>query len=315
MLKRIIVPLDGSGFAEQAIPMALRLAERDRSEIELVHVYETLPPYVVQGAPPLDPTLDHDLERDRRAYLDAIAGWLRSQTSLTVTTAVLEGDVEPTLARHVADRRADLVVMATHGRGGLSQLWIGSVASDLARDSVAPVLLVRPSAAGSRTQALPAFEHVLVPLDGNPEDEEAIEHVTEVANDRGVEFMLLTVLVPVMYVAEPASLAVVDELELQRAMERYLEHVAGRIRARGFHVETRVDVHPSPARSILDVATEIGADLIAMETHGHRRIARVVLGSVADKVIRAATAPVLVHRPRVGEGTAGAGAASRAAAR
>jgi nucleotide-binding universal stress UspA family protein len=298
MLRLIVVPLDGSGFGEQALPVALRLAQRERAEIELVHVHETLPPYMTQGAPVIDPRLDLELEKDRRAYLDAIATWLGRSASVQVTAVLLEGEVEPTLAEHIENHHADLVVMATHGRGGLSALWIGGVASELARHSSAPVLLVRPTESGSRAQAAPPFRRVLIPLDGTPAGEEAIDHVLAVAGDQGVEYLVLHVVTPMTYLGDPSGIALVSEIDLQQAMLAYLDEVAGRIRSRGFHVETRVDVHPSPARAILDVARARGTDLIAMETHGRNKAARLLLGSVTDKILRAATAPVLVHRPQ-----------------
>lgn len=299
MLKLILVPLDGSGFGEQAIPMALRIAERERAELELVHVYEAIQPYRPQGAPPLDPTLDIELKKRSKAYLDAIAEWMRRHTSAPVAATVLDGPVGPTLVEYIATRRADLVVMATHGRGGLSRLWLGSVASDLVRNSSAPVLLIRPSESGSRTQAAPPFRRVLIPLDGSPEGEEAVEHATAVAGDPGVQYVLLHVITPILYVPDPASVVYPDETEMQEWAKEYLGAVAERIRARGFAADFRTARHPQPARAILECADEITADLIAMETHGWSGVTRLLLGSVTDKVLRAATVPMLVHRPRV----------------
>jgi nucleotide-binding universal stress UspA family protein len=304
MLKHILVPLDGSDFGEQALPMALRIAERDHAVLELVHVYEYLVPFQTQGAPPLDPTLDEDLARDRRAYLDSVAEWLRLATNLQVTATVLEGEVGPTLANYIASKHADMVVMATHGRGGLSRLWLGSVASELMRHSVAPVLLMRPSDTGSRSDQVRPFKIVLIPLDGSPPAEEALDHALGVAHDEGTEYLLYHVVPPVVYLAEPPDMAFVHETEMESAAQTYLREVAGRIRARGFSVDTRVDVHTSPARAILDCVDEVGVDLIAMETHGHSGLARVLLGTVADKVTRASPVPVLVHRPGVEAGQA-----------
>lgn len=300
MLRLIVVPVDGSSFGEQAIPLAIRIAERQRAELEIVHVYEALPPYLVQGAPPLDPTLDEDLRKDRQAYLDYIAQWLRRNTSAKVSATMLTGEeVATTLTDYLAQRHADLVVMATHGRGGLSRIWVGSVASDLVRGSDTPVLLVRPTESGSRDTKAEPFRHALLPLDGTPADEEAIDHVIEVAGDAGVEFLLLHVVIPVVYLAEPVESALLTETTIEAAMAQYLEEVARRIRARGFSVSTRVVADPSPVHAILELANERGVDLIAMETHARRGIAKLLLGSVTDKVIRAARVPVLVHRRRV----------------
>ncbi|HEX5830908.1 MAG TPA: universal stress protein [Gemmatimonadaceae bacterium] len=301
MLKLIVVPLDGSGFGEQAIPTAIRLAERERAEVELVHVHETLPPYLVQGASPLDPRLDEDLSKERGSYLHTIAEELRRSTSASVRTPVLEGAATAAvLAEYIARRQADLVVMATHGHGGLSRLWLGSVSSELVRHSSAPVLLIRPTEGGSRTQPAPPFQRVLIPLDGSPASEEAIDHAMAVAAEPDVEFLLLHVIIPIGYIAEPADVAFVHERELEAAAATYLGEVADRIRARGYPADIRVLNQPQPVRAILECADESGAELIAMETHGRSGVTRLVMGSVADKVVRASRLPVLLHQPRVG---------------
>jgi nucleotide-binding universal stress UspA family protein len=297
MLKLIIVPLDGSEFGEQALPLAILVAERQRAAIELVHVYETLLPFEVQGAPPIDPTLDLDLRRDRQAYLDRIAQWLRETTSAPVTAVILDSDeAAPAIREHVARRHADLVVMATHGRSGLSRFWLGTTSLDVMKHSPAPVLLCRPDENGSKTRPARPFGHVLIPLDGAPADEEAIDHAIAVAGDRTVEFHLLQVIVPIAYIAEPANTALLEDIDLDEIARTYLEDVANRFRSRGLTVSTEVLHHPSPARAILDVADEHGVDLIAMETHGRSGVAKLLIGSVTDKVVRASPVPVLVHR-------------------
>jgi nucleotide-binding universal stress UspA family protein len=296
MLKLILVPLDGSDFGEQALPMAVHIAERERAQIELVHVYESIPPYLVQGAPPLDPQLDIDLRRDRANYLKAVAERLRRSTNVGVEATLLDGPVAPTLVDHIAARHADLVVMATHGRGGLSRIWIGSVASDLMRNSTAPVMLFRPAEASGRAQPRP-FAHVLIPLDGSPLAEEAIEHAVAVARDPGVEFFLFTVLKPVDYIGT-GSLALPEDSTMYDAAMRYLGDLAGQLRARGFTVDFAAIRHSNPARAILEYAEESRSELIAMETQGRRGVSRLLTGGVTDKVARGSAVPVLVHRPR-----------------
>lgn len=301
MLKLILVPLDGSAFGEQALPTALRIAERERAELELVHVYESIPPSRTIGAPALDPRLDNELRKDRSSYLDAVAARLRRQTTAPVAATILEGPVGLALANHIAARGVDLVVMATHGRGGLSRVWLGSVASELIRVAGAPLLLMRPDESGSRTLPAHPFRRVLIPLDGSPAGDEALEHAVAIAGDVGVEYLLLHVLTPILYIGEPTNFADPDESEMEAAAEAYLGDVADRIRVRGFTVDTRILRHTQPARGILEVAEESEVDLIAMETHGRSGVARLVMGSVADKVVRASPIPVLLHRPRFDE--------------
>lgn len=307
MVKLIEVPLDGSPFGEQALPVALRLAEREHAELELVHVYETLPPSRTQGAPPIDPGLDEALRKDRASYLEGVAERLGRSTSVPLTATLMDGPVGPTLVAHVASRRAELVVLATHGRGGLSRAWLGSVASDIVRHASAPLLLVRPTERGPREQLAPAFRRVVVPLDGSPAGEEAIEHALAVAGDADVELLLVHVVLPIFYLTERAAQAFLDETELEAGAAAYLAGVATRVRARGVAADTRVLGDPQPARAILECVADFGADLIAMETHGRGGVARLLMGSVADKVARAAPVPVLLHRPSAPESSAAAG--------
>src|SRR5690349_4937456 len=120
MLSHIVVPLDGSPFGEQVLPLAVHLAERHHAELELVHVVEALAPYEVQGAPPIDPALDSEIVRERQRYLERVADWLRSESGATIQPRTLEGsDVLETLTAHLAKVHADLVVVATHDHGGL----------------------------------------------------------------------------------------------------------------------------------------------------------------------------------------------------
>ncbi|HEY7877019.1 MAG TPA: universal stress protein [Gemmatimonadaceae bacterium] len=300
MVYRIVVPLDGSPASEQALPVALGIAQRDRAAIELVHVHESLPPYRTQGAPTLDPGLDDELRKGGERYLEAVARRLRQNTGVEARHTLLDGPISATLAEHIKTQRADLVVMTTHGRSGLSRMWLGSTAVDMVRRLECPVLLVRPDESAKATTAHEpsrSFQRTLLPLDGSPAAEAAIDHALAVVGDVGA-FVLLHVMLPLMYFApEPSSLVYPDETEMQTATEDYLQRVAAPMRARGMDVETHVVRHPVPARAIVDFAESSGVDLIAMETHGRTGVSRLLMGSVADKVVRSAPVPVLVHRP------------------
>ena len=298
MVKLVLVPLDGSGFGEQALPAAIAIAEKSHATLEPVHVYEPVPPPYVfaQGAPVPDVRLDVELRRDRANYVAGIERWLREQTSATVTTTTLEGPVAKALADHIAQREPDVVVMTTHGRSGLSRLWLGSVAQYLVEHASAPVLLIRPDKNGSRSQKSPAFRRLLVPLDGSTDDEEALDHALAITGGRDVEITLLHVILPVVFTSTDPGDVYPDQVAIQKAAANYLDNVADRLRARGLTVDTRLLPQPSIANAILECANEIGADLIALETHPYGKLVRILAGSVADKVVRGAEVPVLVHR-------------------
>lgn len=296
MLRLIVVPLDGSSFGEQVLPLAVRLAERHHAQLELVHVFEALAPYLVQGAPPIDPRLDFELRRDRASYLSHVAERLRAASAVKADARVVEGtEVATTLAKYCTERRADLAVMATHGRGGLSRIWIGSVATGVVRRSDTPVLLVRASDQPASDVAVPSLRHILLALDGTSADQGALEDAVALAEGDGAEFFLLHVRQPVVYFAQPEPSPEV-RAELESAAQSYVDTVAHRIRARGFTATAHVIVDASPARAILHVAEAWNIDLIVMETHARTGTSRVIHGSVTDKVVRGAHVPVLVHR-------------------
>src|SRR5690349_6526601 len=315
MLRRIVVPLDGSRFGEQVLPLATELAERHRAELELLHVFEALAPYLVQGAPPIDPEFDIELRRSRQAYLDQVAGRVRASTSVKVSTNTVDGtEVVSTLAEYVADRHADLVIVTTHGRGGLNRLWVGSVATGLIRRSDVPILLVRASDARPN-DGIPKLRKILVPMDGTPADEEGLDDALAVALPTEAEFNLLNVREPAAsfeqdalapndlpeYDGDTTAVEPYAASELEGMMNDYLDQIAARIRSRGFSATTQVVLDRSPANAILQVADAWDIDLIVLETHTRPGISRLLHGRVTDKVIRGAHVPVLVHRRPVGE--------------
>jgi nucleotide-binding universal stress UspA family protein len=145
MFRTIVVPLDGSPFAEQALPWALRLARRAGATLELVrgHVLYALTQPAAAWAP-FDPAAEADSKQEEWAYLDAIARRLAGAAPVSITRTLVDGLESEGILRRVREGRADLVVMATHGRGPLGRFFLGSVADVLVRETSVPVLLVRP---------------------------------------------------------------------------------------------------------------------------------------------------------------------------
>ena len=208
----------------------------------------------------------------------------------------------PTLQAHAAERLPGLIVMTTHGRSGLSRLWLGSVADALVRHAGAPVLLLRSDAAPPADDAGPVFRHVLVPLDGSERAEAVVEHAARLGTSGATSYTLLSVVAPrpIAVRPYPGTVTPIDSDDLadrERESWTYLDGVAGRLRPSGAQVAIRVVVHPQPAVGILDAAAAERVDLIALATRGRAIVPRLVLGSVADKVMRGADCPVLLLRP------------------
>lgn len=312
MFETMMVPVDGSRLAERALPVALTLAERAGAGIRLVYVHSTLSPAMTEGGPEMMGEVEAALREQAREYVEEVGARLRDEGA-TVSTSFLRGPVARTLADE-AEEHADLVVMTSHGRGVFSRFWLGSVADGVIRHARVPVLVLRTGEDGdggtadaepppARPEASAGFRRVLVPLDGSRLAEAILEPARELGGLTGAAFLLLRVLPPIMepgygYEDLPEGLEVQQVEELRTTAETYLDEVASRLDGSGGSVEAHTVVDPHPARAILRFAEERDVDLIALATHGRGGIRRLLLGSVADKLVRASHLPILVFQPR-----------------
>lgn len=300
MSRRILVPIDGSPFSERALTLAVPLAQQHDASLVLM-LANPLPPRVESS--PASPVRDLSGERDvrehLRAQLERVARRVATRDGVTTATQFREGPVLDEIEGAIADVAASMVVMATHGRGGVSRLWLGSVTDALLRRSSVPVLVTRTARKWTLTTATePFFPRVLVAVDGSALSEEALERAIDLLGESTGEFVLARV--------EDAPIAAVSSTWISeatvRVREGYLEPLAERFRTPERTIRTHAIVHHDPARAILDLAKEEHAFAIALATHGRTGVRRAVIGSVADKVIRGSSVPVLVCPPASGRG-------------
>lgn len=295
MSRLILVPLDGSEFSEAVLDMAIDLARKWEARMEIVTVHETVP------------ALDHDLwESASREwsehYIAEVAARLQGEAGFEVPGTSLNGSPAEAIQRHVVAEGVDLIVMATHGRGPMSRFWLGSTADGLVRHSTVPILLLRPDEdAAGETPAL-GFRKVVVPLDGSRESEAILSHAIALAGVEGTEFDLLCVYPHPKSLASsylPHTVQVNTKLfeEGRKAAEEYISAEAADLVNQGLSAEGHVLIEEGPATGILHFAERVGADMIAMSTHGRGGVSRLVLGSVTDKVVRGAQIPTLVYHP------------------
>jgi nucleotide-binding universal stress UspA family protein len=307
MYRSILVPLDGSPLSEHALPLAQDLALRTGAVLHLAHVHIPLSAPIYTAALPLaDTGLDERASDSERAYLDALAERLRAETDIPVNVALLDGAVTDSvadlIAAHAREQPIDLVIMTTHGRSGFARIWLGSVADELVGRLTMPVLLLRPTDVARTAAATRAPRQVLIPLDGSANAESILPYALALGQATQAEYTLLRVVEPVMVAhhmpVDPAVRELDDQLidHLQVEAQIYLEQVAGRLTAHALTARIEVVVAPQAAIAILEEAQQDGIDLIAMATHGRRGLTRVLLGSVADKVLRGATTPMLLYR-------------------
>ncbi len=308
MYRSILVPLDGSAFSEHALPLALDIVRRAGASLCLAHVHEPLVPVYGGAELAADLTIDTQVRNHESAYLERVVKRLRGVADCPVRPLLLEGPTPDRLCAQAEE--ADLVVMTTHGRGPLSRLWLGSIADQLVRRCTHPLVLVRPQDGKPDLGHAPAFRSILVPLDGSPMAEQILEPAVALGSLMGASFSLVRVIKPATVTNYGDAVRSIDEFgqslfrqvqEMHRQVaaeaEDYLQVVAEGLRCRSLAVRTRVVSCEQVANGILKEACDDGADLVALATHGRGGLARLVLGSVADKVLRGSTTPLLVHRP------------------
>lgn len=299
MFRHILVPLDGSEFAERALPLASGIAQRSGATLHLAQVHPLMVQYPpAPDIPLLDPAVEERERAEERQYLRRKAAALEAD-GLQVQTALLEGPAGPRLADHAAAVGADLVVLTTHGRDPVSRMWLGSVADYLLRHLPVPRLLVH-SSGGAEPLPPPGLpRRILVPLDRSPLAEAAIPPALTLGRLAGAELVLLSVVEPVIPIGDPSVSFPADVVRraldsMEQSSQDYLERLAEKLRCDGLTVSTCCVVDSRVARRIDAEAVREGCDLIAIATHGAGGFRRLLLGSVTDKVVRGASVPVLV---------------------
>ena len=306
MLSTIIVPLDGSDFAARALPHVTSLARSSGAKLVLMRVLpDHGPGSTVDAMEATQATLSLDAEPLRADGLpvDAIVRRARPVYAHDVTRAIadLAGAVyADEVARAITDlaeeQRAELIVMATHGRSGLGRWVYGSVPDSVLQQSSTPVLLVPPHAERPLPTDRPL--RLLVPLDGSELAGEAIEAAELLAESLRAELLLLRVVEPPPYPLYGPGYAYIPwDDDAERASARqYLQAQVDRLQAKGIKI-TAQGATGRPAWVIGQVARDAEADIVVMATHGRSGLARLVLGSVATSVLQRAETPVLLVRP------------------
>lgn len=307
MLRTIVVPLDGSRFGEHALPLALTLARRANARLHIVHAHQRLDsPYAEMMV--FDTNLDDQVRRNEESYLQATIGLLKKHFPGEITYAIEEGHTVGVIQRQAEQAKADLIVLTTHSRGPLARFWLGSVTDALIRQSEVPLFLVHPAEGEPAIAQDVPLQRWLVPLDGNEHSEQILPSVISIAELFEPRYTLLRVLRPVTPMMVPSAVGGFAPLaedvmlrveSLQKDVEReamtYLDRVAAPLRAQGKTVLTAVAVDEYPGEAILE-RVKHDVDAVSLATHGRHGLTRLLLGSIADNIIRGCATPILVHR-------------------
>ena len=291
MPAHIIVPLDGSTFAEDALATALALVD-DSGSLDLVTAIAGAPPFAV-------PEFDAMAREWALKYLDGLKEKL--PPALRAHCVVVVGHPAEQIRSFIEDSEADLVVMATHGRGPLTRAWLGSVADSLVRGSRLPLLLVHPQDPEKPSyQADRPLCRILVPLDGSNLAEAAAEGAIGVLG-QDLDLTLIRVVQNPFHFASPYTPDTIraneESARAKAQAEEELAEVGRKYKGMARSVKVEVIVSDHVGRAIVEHSETNDFDAIAIATHGQGGIGRFAMGSVADKVIRSARIPVLTLRP------------------
>lgn len=293
MIRTILVPLDGSELAEQVLPYASELARRADAEILLL---TSIQPVGIWDATATAINWERE-ERVAQEYLDAQKERLQA-AGLKVRVKREHGEAAAGILETAETENVSLIAISTHGRSGLSRWLFGSVADRIVQSAHVPLLMVRPDAKQPAPSTV--FEKLLVPLDGSEVAASVLPFVEEVAKLFGASLVLYHAVAPVS--AYPGFETVNPQLdgqvlqEMQQQAKELLSSAARDIGGRGVHATVAVSIDLA-VDGILRAAKETGADLIAIGTHGRSGIGRMVMGSVANAVMRRATLPCLLIHP------------------
>jgi nucleotide-binding universal stress UspA family protein len=307
MYKRILVTLDTSRLAEIALPYAEELAPKLGAEVILLHVRTSA---------------DAPEKMDHKTYMDKIADEV--EHNIKSSPAFKKGEKikvkvelygKPKRTANTAAEILDyaekesvhLIIMATHGRTGISRWTLGSIANKVARAAQCSLLLIRAGAVIPRKVSL---GKILVPLDGSKTSEAVLPYVESLATKLNSQVNLLNVVEPLYYVYPYAenmgyygAAGVVqipyseEEMKPAKAVaEKYIKDVNDKLAAQGVKTSYFTRTGP-PGEEIIKAEEEMAPDMVAMSAHGHSGFGRWDNGSIADKVLHAGITPLLLVRP------------------
>lgn len=299
MYRKIMVPLDSSDLSESILPYARWFAKAFKPQVELLHVIdpEAISRLVEPSAGRYADVVQMDEKRAVLEYLESVAGSFPDPMAVSCHAGV--GKAAEMIVKRAIAQSATLITMATHGRTGIQRWLLGSVANKVLHEATTPLLLVRPSEKSEST-GVAALKTIIIPLDGSSLAEEMLPHVAVLAEKMNLRILLLqTFGLPesVQYSADgqvPNWKQILEQM--REGAESYLKEIAERFQREGLTRVSTMALQGEAAEHIIEIARRSPDNLVAMCTHGRSGVARLVLGSVTEKVVRYSGEPVLVIR-------------------
>lgn len=302
MYQKILVPLDGSKVAEAILPYVVWLARGFGARVTLLTVAPSRKETGQLSPGASGPASVVTMERlaiEPTRYLEEVARYLTVRR-IEAEPVVAPGDAPQEILSQGREHGCDLIAMSTRGRSGLGRGLLGSVTDAVVRSSDIPVVVVSPKDGQPEPKEGMALKRVVAPLDGSPLAEAVLPHVKEMARRLSLEVALIRVVtVPTWPYSEhdgyPVEVTGLEE-RLEAEAATYLERVGRGFSDEGISTQWKV-LKGTAGPTILSYVQGRSENLVAISTHGRSGLGRLVMGSVADLLIRSLGTPVLVVGP------------------
>ncbi len=302
-IRSIVVPIDFSELSQAAVARAVTLARPDGASIHLVHAVG-IPLVASHPIAHIPVAAWNAVRKAADEYLEGERKSIESKGIQTVTTDIVDSsDAAGVIGRAVTTHAADLVVMGTHGEGGLRHAFLGSVAERTLRTIDCPVLAVKETP----TKAAEPITRILAAVDFSAHSDRAVEVAAGLAKRLSASLDLIHAFeLQRDYIQYTSPFAVEFAQQIEASARKKLVSVGERLEESGLPVTLHV-LRGYPSVAIAEAAEEIGCQLIVMGTRGNTGIAHVLLGSVAERTLRAAPCSVLAVKAEEAEAPRGDG--------
>ena len=298
-IQNIIVPIDFSRMSLQATHIARRVTRRFGASMHLAHVRQfNYAADFMAPAPPIIPFAFTTYEQDRLQI--ALKDLKKVANECGVSSAkcdVLSGGPPfDEICRLAQTIPADLIVMPTHGRTGLKHVFLGSTAERIVQHASCPVLVTREKGSQANNGSRFRIKRILVPVDFSNCSREGLRYAIAFANEFAARIILLhSTYLGYIYSAEGTALYDIPALQkaARKNAERKMRELTRSVNFGAVKFETAF-TDGSPVIDICGFAKDQDVDLIITSTHGFTGFTHVLIGSVAEQVVRHASCPVLV---------------------
>lgn len=296
MVTRIVVPVDFSHGSLKAIPYALAISRQFNADLHFVHVVE-------RGENPLStrwvmpPESRADFKKQLYRRLETLASKYTGEADRFTVHVPFGARPYKELCRVARQLNADLIVIATHGFAGYKHAFLGSTAERIIQFSPCPVLVVRrrlSKAFRRNGDAAPGFRarRIIIPIDFSTCSQTAFDLGTALASDFGADVILLHAADTARPMGDP-TIATAAATLIKHSEDEALKRLQEMARETKLCGSVEI-ARGSPCVAICNAASMEDADLIVISTHGRSGLKHVLLGSVAERVVRYANCPVLV---------------------